>query len=127
MLLHKELSDGIIQAFYDVYNALGYGFLEKVYQNALFYELNTRGYHVMAQQPCNVYYNGVKVGDFQTDILVNEEIILELKARETIMPEHKVQLINYLKASNIELGFILNFGRKPEFERIVFTNTRKGR
>jgi GxxExxY protein len=127
MLLHKEISDGIIQAFYSVYNELGYGFLENVYQNALFYELQSKSYHVQAEQKCYVYYNGVQVGAFQTDILVENVIILELKARETIMPEHKDQLLNYLKASDLEVGFILNFGKKPEFERMVFSNTRKRR
>jgi GxxExxY protein len=104
MLLHQELSDGIVDAFYTVHTELGYGFLERVYQNALFYELKHRGYHVLTEQPCNVYYQGKNVGNFQTDMLVENVIILELKARETIMPEHKAQLINYLKASDIEVG-----------------------
>jgi GxxExxY protein len=125
MLLHQELSDEIVDAFYSVHKELGYGFLEQVYQNALYFELISRGYQVLAQKKCEVYYHGVKVGDFQADMLVENLIILELKARETIMPEHKAQLINYLKASAIEVGYVLNFGKKAEFERIIYTNDRK--
>ena len=127
MLLHEELSDQILSAFYEVYNQLGYGFLEKVYQNALFIELKERGLHVLAQRRCAVYYKGREVGEYFSDIIVNEVIILELKACDFIARDHESQLQNYLKASNIELGFILNFGPKPKFIRMVFSNTKKRR
>jgi GxxExxY protein len=124
-LIHKELTDEIIKAYYDVYNELGYGFLEKVYQNSLFIELKSRGFHVEAQKQIKVYYKGKEVGEYYADLIVNELIILELKAAEVIVKEHEWQLINYLRGTNIEVGLLLNFGIKPEFRRKVFTNDRK--
>ncbi len=125
MLLHKELSDQILAAFYEVYHELGHGFLERVYQNALYHELKIRGIEVEAQRQCTVYYKGKAVGDYFSDILVNDVIILELKACETIAEEHEIQLVNYLKATSVELGFVLNFGPEPEFCRRVFSNQNK--
>lgn len=126
MLLHKELTEKILNAFYEVYHELGYGFLEKVYQNALFFELKDRGFEVIPQRRCPVYYKGKEVGEYFCDMIVNNLVILELKACEFILEEHEVQLQNYLKASSIELGFVLNFGKQPEFSRKVFSNTYKG-
>ncbi len=125
MLLHEELSDQILSAFYEVYNQLGYGFLEKVYQNALFLELKEKGLSVVPQRRCAVYYKNREVGEYFSDIIVNEVIILELKACDFIARDHELQLQNYLKASKIELGFILNFGPKPKFVRMVLSNTKK--
>ena len=125
MILHRELTEQILDAFYEVYNELGYGFLERVYQNALFFELQDRGLKVVAQRRCNVYFRGREVGEYFTDIIVNDLIILELKACATILDEHELQLQNYLKASTLEIGFILNFGKEPEFSRKIFTNDRK--
>lgn len=125
MLLHKELTTQILKAFYDVYNELGYGFLEKVYQNALFYELKERGFSVVPQRRCAVYYKGREVGEYYSDIIVNDLIILELKACEVIVEEHELQLQNYLKASSIEVGFVLNFGKEPEFARRFLSNAQK--
>ncbi len=125
MLLHKELTDDILNAFYEVYNELGYGFLEKVYQNALYFELKDRGFNVLAQSRCAVSYKGREVGEYFSDIIVNELVILELKACESLLEEHELQLQNYLKASGIEVGFVLNFGKKPEFSRKVFFNNKK--
>lgn len=127
MLLHKELSEEILDAYYEVYHELGYGFLEKVYQNALFLELKERRLTVVPQKPCPVYYKSKQVGEYFCDMLVNNIIILELKACECIREEHEVQLLNYLKASNIELGFVLNFGKKPEFSRKICSNAFKGK
>jgi GxxExxY protein len=124
-LLHKELTEQILKAFYDVYNELGFGFLEKVYQNALYLELKSRGFHVEAQKKITVYYKNVTVGDYYADLVVNNLIILELKATETLVKESEYQLINYLRATNIEVGLLLNFGTKPEFRRKVFGNDRK--
>lgn len=125
ILLHRELSKKVLNAFYEVYSELGYGFLEKVYQNALFFELQARGHQVTPQRRCAVYYKGREVGEYFSDIIVNDLIILELKACECILEEHELQLQNYLKASSIEVGFVLNFGIKPEFSRKIFSNTKK--
>ena len=125
MLLHKEMTDEILNAFYEVYKELGYGFLEKVYQNALYFELKERGFNVVAQRRCAVSYKGREVGEYFSDIIVNDMIILELKACEAILEEHILQLQNYLKASDIEVGFVLNFGKEPEFSRKVFSNDRR--
>ena len=124
-LLHKELTDGILKAFYDVYNRLGYGFAERVYENSFVHELRKRGYLVAQQYPITVWYDGLPVGEFFADVVVNEKVILELKAAESIIPEHEAQLLNYLKATHIEVGLLLNFGPEPEFRRRVFEEARK--
>ena len=124
-LLHKELTDRILQVFYDVYNELGYGFLEKVYQNSLFLELISRGFKVNAQKQIKVHYKGVEVGEYYADLLVDDLVILELKATEYVVQEFEWQLINYFKATDIEVGLLLNFGVKPKFRRKVFENNRK--
>ncbi len=123
--LFKEETDGIIAAFYDVYNTLGYGFLERVYQNALYQELKRRGFKCEAQYKVKVYFKGQEIGEYFADILVNNHIILELKAVDSICNEHELQLINYLKATEIEVGLLLNFGEKPQVRRKLFTNDRK--
>ena len=119
---HKGLTSAIIGCFYDVYNELGYGFLEKVYENALKYELEKRGFKVEKQKPINVFYDEIKVGEYFADLVVDDAVILELKAAESLCEEHEYQLINYLKATNIEVGLLLNFGKKPEIRRKIFTN-----
>jgi GxxExxY protein len=123
--LYGKETDKIIAAFYDVYNILGYGFLEQVYQNALYQELQRRGFDCKAQYPINVYFKGSMVGKYCADILVNNHIILELKAVETLCREHELQLLNYLKATSIEVGLLLNFGEKPEISRKIYRNTYK--
>lgn len=95
-LLHKELTESIISVFYDVYNVLGYGFLEKVYQNAMFLELSSRGFHVEAQKQIKVFYKQREVGEYYADLIVNDLIILELKAADYVVEEFEYQLINYL-------------------------------
>ena len=124
-LLHKDTTDIILKSFYKVYNNLGYGFLEKVYENALLYELRNQGLDCDKQKPIKVYYEQIQVGEYYADIIVNECIILELKAAESIAEEHEFQLINYLKATEIEIGLLLNFGKNPEFKRKIFTNNKK--
>lgn len=124
-LLHKDISDKIIQAFYKVYNTLGYGFLEKVYENSLYLELLATGFQVEKQKHIKVYYENREVGDYFADLLVENCIILELKAAESLCEEHELQLINYLKATEIEVGILLNFGKKPELKRKLFTNDKK--
>ena len=122
---YKEITDVIIKLFYKVYNELGVGFLEKVYQNALFIELTANGFEVEPQKQIKVYYNGRQVGDYYADIIVNDLVILELKANERLLQENEFQLINYLRATNIEVGLLLNFGVKPEVKRKAFSNDRK--
>jgi GxxExxY protein len=124
-LLHKNITDIILKSYYKVYNNLGYGFLEKVYENALLYELRNQGLDCEKQKPIKVYYEQIQVGEYYADIIVNECIILELKAAESIAEEHEFQLINYLKATEIEIGLLLNFGKNPEFKRKIFTNNKK--
>ncbi len=124
-LLHKEITDKIINAFYKVYNELGFGFLEKVYLNALYLELIELNLNCEKHKQIKVYYNGKKVGEYYADILVNDLVIIELKAAESIAEEHELQLINYLKATDLEVGLLLNFGKKPRFKRKLFTNDRK--
>lgn len=122
--LQSELTSAIIKAFYDVYNELGYGFLEKVYENALLLELRQRGYRVVQQAPIPVLYHGAKVGEYHADLLVNECVVLELKAADMLISEHEAQLINYLKATGISVGLLLNFGPKPQVRRKVFDTAR---
>ena len=120
--LHEELTSLIIKCFYSVYNSLGYGFLEKVYENSLKLELEKHSLVVEKQKPIKVYYGSNIVGDYFADLIVENKIILELKTAEAICREHEFQLINYLKATNIEVGLLLNFGKKPEVKRKIFTN-----
>lgn len=121
---HKHLTDQIIKAFYAVYNSLGYGFLEKVYVNALLIELKKMGIPAEAQYAVKVYYDGNVVGEYFADILVDRLVIVETKAAKTIASDHEAQLLNYLKATTYEVGLLLNFGPKAEFKRKVFENSR---
>lgn len=122
---HKELSSKIIEAYYNVYNVLGYGFLEKVYENAMMIELKKMGLNALRQQPVTVFYEEHVVGDYFADIIVEGKIILELKAGEKLHIKHKAQLVNYLKATNIEVGLLFNFGPEPQFSRKIFSNADK--
>jgi GxxExxY protein len=124
-MLHEELTGKILKAFFTVYNTLGYGFLEKVYENALKIELRRMDLTVESQKNIKVHYTGYEVGDYFADLIVNDLIIIELKAAEALCPEHEAQLINYLKATDIEVGLLLNFGKDPKFVRKVFTNKNK--
>lgn len=121
---HSDITEKIIKAFYKVYNTLGYGFLEKVYQNSLFIELVAMGLFVKKQEKIKVYYEGKEVGEYYADLIADGCVIVELKAAETLCEEHEFQLINYLKATEIEVGLLLNFGKKPEFKRKVFSNQK---
>ena len=123
-MLHAELTNKIISSFFKVYNTLGYGFLEKVYENALVIELKRAGLNVLQQQNIKVYYENQVVGNYFADIIA-DQVILEIKSAEGLREENKAQLINYLKATDKEVGLLLNFGRTPEFKRVIFTNDRK--
>ena len=124
-LLHKDLTDRIISCFYQVYNDLGYGFLERVYQNALYYALIDEGLQCETEKSIKVYHNGRIVGDYRADLLVENRVLLELKTSEELNPANEKQLINYLKATDIEVGLLLNFGKRPQFKRKVFANSNK--
>lgn len=124
-LLYKDLTDRIIKCYYEVYNQLGYGFLEIVYHRAMLIELKSKDLSVEDQPSIKVFYKDEEVGDYYADIIVDNKIILELKAAEQLVEEHECQLINYLKATEIEVGLLLNFGKKPEIRRKIFTNDLK--
>ena len=119
---YSDITDKIIKAFYKVYNTLGYGFLEKVYENAIFIELESMGLSVNKQEAILVYYENIEVGAYFADLIVENTVIIELKATESLCEEHEFQLINYLKATEIEVGLLLNFGKKPEIKRKVYSN-----
>jgi GxxExxY protein len=122
---HSELTEQIIGAFYAVYAALGYGFLENVYVKALIIELESRGMKVCDEFPIQVYYAGKLIGEYFADLIVNDLVILEIKAAKSLAVEHEAQLLNYLKATPYEVGLLLNFGPKPEAKRRSFDNNRK--
>lgn len=123
--LHSEITSLIIKAFFNVYNRLGHGFLEKVYQNALAIELRKYGFECILNHPIEVFYEGHKVGFYYADILVNNCVIIENKAAASLCPEHEAQLVNYLKATDVEVGLLLNFGERATFKRKVFSKEYK--
>jgi len=126
MMLHEKTTDKIIKAFYKVYNKLGYGFLEKIYEKSMIIELEKLGLNVISQKNIKVYYENIEVGSYFADLLVNNLVIIELKAVKSICEEHEAQLINYLRATKVEVGLLLNFGKKPEFKQKIFSNNKKG-
>jgi GxxExxY protein len=107
---YRGLTEKIIDVFYRVYNTLGYGFLEKVYENAMMIEFEKAGIRAASQQPVRVVYDSKLVGEYHTDILVDDKVIVEIKAARVLAPEHEAQLLNYLKETDIEVGLLLNFG-----------------
>jgi len=124
-LKHKELTETIIGVFFEVYNELGHGFLESVYEKAFEVALASKGLDVRRQIQVSVWFRGQKVGDFVADVLVNQSVLLELKAARALDSSHEAQLLNYLRATEIEVGLLFNFGIKPEFRRLAFDNSRK--
>ena len=124
-MLHERITAKIIKAYYKVYNTLGYGFLEKVYENAMRIELQKMGLSVLQQENIKVFYETKEVGDYYADLLVENLVIVELKAVKNICEQHETQLINYLKATKIEVGLLLNFGTSAEFKRKIFHNHLK--
>ena len=123
---HSDITGQIIRAFYKVYNTLGYGFLEKVYGNSLAVELKQQGLSVIQQAPIKVYYSGQLVGEYYADLLVEDKVIVELKTVEALADEHYAQLLNYLKATEIQVGLLLNFGpSEPEVKRRIFETARQ--
>lgn len=122
---HQELTKEIIGAFYNVYTRLGYGFLERVYENAMVIELQTAGLKVMQQAPIKVRYRGQVVGEYFADLVVEDKVIVELKAVSNLLPSHEAQLLNYLKATPYEIGLLFNFGPLPTKKRKIFDNDKK--
>ena len=122
---YKELTEKIINIFYSVYNSLGYGFLEKVYENAMMIEFKIDDIPAVSQYAIKVLYHDEIVGEYFTDILVDDKVIVEIKAVRSLALENEAQLLNYLKATDKEVGLLLNFGPKPEIKREVFDNIRK--
>lgn len=122
---HQELTKSIIGIYYNVYNELGYGFLEKVYHKAMLIELRNHGYKIESEKKINVYYKNEIVGEYYPDIIVNDSVIIELKCVEYLGEIYENQILNYLKATECEVGLILNFGKDPQFIRKIFTNEFK--
>ena len=115
----------IVGVFYDVYNELGHGFLESVYQKSLLIALASAGLRSCSPIEIPVWFRGVRVGSFEADVLVENSVLLELKVARCLDRTHQAQLLNYLRATDIEVGLLLNFGVKPEFKRLLFDNSRK--
>jgi GxxExxY protein len=124
-LKHADVTEKIIGIFYDVYNELGYGFLECVYEESLMIALHQAGLAANCQIPLPVWFSGHKVGEFRADALVENCVLLELKAARSLDPAHEAQLLHYLKSTEVEIGMLLNFGTRPQFRRLIFDNDRK--
>ena len=122
---HEELTERIIGALYAVHNTLGWGFLEKVYQNAMAIEMTKRGIRFVGQSRVNVYYESQLVGEYYADFLVEDSVIVEIKAVDKLADVHEIQVVNYLKASSIDVGLLLNFGPQSQIRRKVFETARK--
>jgi len=123
--LHSGLTEQIIAVFYEVYNELGYGFLESVYEEAMYRALSSHGLGVVRQSPVPVWFRGELIGDFRADLVVADSVLIELKAARAFEPAHEAQLLNYLRATPIEVGLLLNFGPRPQIRRLAFSNERK--
>jgi len=122
---YKDLTEKIIKIFYKVYNKLGYGFLEKVYENAMMIEFKREGVVAASQSAIKVVYENEIIGEYFADMLVDNKVIVEVKAAKNLAAENEAQLLNYLKATDIEVGLLVNFGPKPEVKRKIFDNERK--
>jgi GxxExxY protein len=121
----QELTGKIISKFYKVYNTLGYGFIESIYHNAMILELVSDGFSVDTEKSIAVHYEGRVVGTFCADLVIENRVIVELKAKERLIEAHEAQLTNYLRATEIEIGLLFNFGKSPEFKRKFFSNANK--
>ncbi len=126
MYTHSELTGELIKAAQNVHNTLGHGFLEKVYHNAMVLELRKAGFTVASEQLIRIHYDGQVVGEYYADIVVDDKVILEIKALQAISPVHEAQLVNYLKATGIDVGLLFNFGKSLEVKRKVFETARQG-
>jgi GxxExxY protein len=124
-MLEAKLSETLLDSFFFVYSDFGYGFLESVYANALATELEYRGIQVQRQVPFELHHRGKEVGRYRADLLVEQRILIEVKSTKQLLEADERQLLNYLKATPIEIGFLLHFGPKPKFLRRLLTNDRK--
>jgi GxxExxY protein len=124
-LRHGKITEGILGCFYRAGNRMGHGFLESVYERIMYIELTEHGMHVRSKVRLPVRYRGRLVGDFEADLIVEDLVVVEIKAGRAIEPAATAQVINYLRASELEVGLILNFGPSLEFRRVVFDNARK--
>jgi GxxExxY protein len=124
-MIDEELTGKIISAFYNVYNTLGYGFIESIYHNAMVIEMVRMGPSVEIEKPIAVYYGPNVVGTFEADLVVEHRVIVELKAKEKLVPAHEAQLTNYLRATDVEIGLLFNFGKRAEIKRKLFENRYK--
>jgi GxxExxY protein len=124
-LKYADITEKIIGVYFSVYNELGFGFLESVYQSAMEVALTEQGFDVGQQVAIPVWFHNRQIGDYRADLVVDGCVLLELKAAKSLESAHEAQLLNYLRATQFEVGLLLNFGPKPEFKRMVFDNTRK--
>lgn len=122
---HSDLTKKIIKAYYNIYNNLGHGFLEKVYEKAMIIELKKQGRECETEKPIDVFYDKICIGSYFADIIIENKVIIELKACEYLIEKHEIQLVNYLKATEIEVGLLLNFGKEVEYKRKVLSNDFK--
>ena len=125
-LKHEEITRKLIGLYFQVYGALGYGFLEQVYRNAMAMAGRKAGLEMAQEVPIRVQFEGSIIGEYKADLVVNQAVIAELKACQTLAPAHEAQLLNYLKASRFEVGLLFNFGPKPQYKRMIYDNNRKG-
>jgi GxxExxY protein len=125
-LKHADITGPLIEVFYQVYRSLGYGFLERVYGRAMAIMGRKHGLEIVREAPIRVHFEGVLIGKYRADLVVNDAVIVEIKACKVLLAEHEAQLLNYLKATRYEVGLLFNFGPKPEFQRRIFENSRKG-
>ncbi len=125
LLKHFDLTERIIGVFYDVYNELGHGFLESTYAETMVIALEDAGPAVAREVPVPVWFRGRKAGQYFADLMVEDTILLELKAARSLDGTHEAQLLHYLRATNVEVGLLLNFGVRPQFRRLLFDNERK--
>lgn len=126
-LRHGATTRAVLAIFFNVYNELGSGFLESIYQTALTHALTEGGHRCRREAPVEVRFRGVVIGRHFTDLIVDDCVIVEMKAARKLLPEHRAQLLHYLRATSIEVGVLLNFGPSPEFHRLILTNDRKPR
>lgn len=124
-LLEGDLTGRIIKCFYRVYDTLGFGFLESVYQQAMLLELAAEGLAATAEAAIEVWYRDRKIGHFRADILVEGRVIVEIKASELLPTDARKQILNYLRGSRVEVGLLLHFGPKASFQRLIHTNPNK--
>ncbi len=122
---HQEVTEAIIGVFYEVYRELGHGFLEKIYEEAMVRVLKAKGLEVRQQAAVPVWFRGDKIGSYDADLVVANSVIVELKACKTVDPSHEAQLLHYLRATEIEVGLLVNFGPRPQVRRMAFDNERK--